>query len=502
MKITIDILAVSILGFFIQNTTLAATVAPSAALPDSLADTTAVPDDTQAQPVATSSTSLPGALADTSAVPDDTQAQPAVKPTVNRESGTADHANALQKLAEQGVLLRANLINQYSRNTRGGVGQGHTNVGQFNIGADLDLDKLVGTHGSSFHFTVYKDYGTGLSHDVTGTFPKQQNIYKNEYPAWHLGLFAFEQKLLDDRLDVTVGRLGTTAYYAKLPTNCQFQTGDNCGVPRLINSESGYSLLPSATWAINMRYRTTPHTYVESGVYEVNPTTAASNGLDFSTSQATGVTVPLEWGWSQPGKFDLKVGGYVSTAPHTDPYYNTAGRSLGTYGGTADEANKERKGVYLLGDKVVWRPGADSPRNLAVFGGVVQQLEDEEIMKQQFLSGAVLTGPLAARPHDTIGFSASLFTLTDKEIAYLRDARAKAGGSGSNDPHEYSMELNYGWHVSPGIIVMPNIQYIIHPDNSGLAKTAVLPKNMLVYGLNLQISFGGMFGLSSPGGGD
>jgi porin len=411
-------------------------------------------------------------------------------------------AGALKDLADRGIFLRANLINQYARNTRGGVEQGHTNVGQFNIGADLNLDKLIGTKGSSCHFTVYKDYGDGLNHDVTGTFPKQQYIYKNEFPRWHLGTFAFEQKLLDDRLDIIVGRLGTTSYYAKLTPNCQFQAGNTCGVPRLINSEAGYSLLPSATWGINARYRTTPNTYVETGVYEVNPTTSASNGMDFSIGEANGVTVPLEWGWVEKGKFEVKAGGYVSTAPRPDPYYNTAGRSLGRFGGTAETVNEERKGVYLLGDKVVWRPDPHSRRNLTVFGGVVQQLEDEEIMKQQFLGGFVLTGPTESRPQDTIGLSASMFNLTDKERDYLHDARVKAGGHGSNNPHEYSFELNYGWHVSPGVIVMPNVQYIVNPDNSGLAKTSTLPKNMLAFGLNLQLSFGGMFGLSSPSGGD
>lgn len=423
-------------------------------------------------------------------------------PAVSPGLSSTEFGAALQDLASQGVLLRAGLIDQYARNTRGGIAQGHTNVGQFNVGADINLDKLLGASGSSFHFTVYRDYGSGLSYDVTGTFPKQQYIYKNEYTAWHLGLFAFEQKLLDDRLDVFFGRLGTTSYYAKLPTNCQFQVGDSCGVMRMISSESGYSLLPSATWGINARYRTTPHTYIETGLYEVNPATAASNGLDFSTTSATGVTVPLEWGWVVPGNFDLKVGGYISTAPHTDPYYSTAGRSRGLFGGTAREADEERKGVYLLGDKVVWRDDADSTRKLTVFGGVAQQLEEEEIMRQQFLSGAVLTGPMASRPQDTLGLSASLFNLSDKERKFLNDSRTRAGGHGSSSPHEYSFELNYGWHLSPGIIIMPNIQYIINPDNSGLPKNAALPGNMLTYGLNVQVNVGSLFGLSSPGGGD
>ncbi|MGE8148780.1 carbohydrate porin [Pseudomonas frederiksbergensis] len=477
MKIkTTNILAFGVLTTLLHGTSLAATLPAT-------------------EGAEKASNRLPG-------MPVETQDEPVSAPVVSQETRATGLGAALKELAEQGVFLRANLINQYARNTRGGVEQGHSNVGQFNIGADLNLDKLIGTQGSSFHFTVYKDYGFGLNHDVTGTFPKQQHIYKNEFPDWHLGLFAFEQKLLDDKLDVIVGRLGTTSYYAKLTTNCQFQSGNNCGVPRLINSEAGYSLLPSATWGINAKYRTTPHTYVETGVYEVNPSTSASNGMDFSIAEANGVTVPLEWGWVEPGKFEVKAGGYVSTAPRPDPYYNTAGRSLGRFGGTAREVNDERKGVYLLGDRVVWRPDANSTRNLTVFGGVVQQLEDEEIMRQQFLGGFVLTGPTASRPRDTIGFSASLFNLTNKERAFLRDAREKAGGHGSNDPHEYSFELNYGWHVIPGVIVMPNVQYIVNPDNSGLPKTATLPKNMLAYGLNVQLNFGGMFGLSSPSGGD
>jgi porin len=56
--------------------------------------------------------------------------------------------------------------------------------------------------------------------------------------------------------------------------------------------------------------------------------------------------------------------------------------------------------------------------------------------------------------------------------------------------------------VIPGVILMPNVQYIMNPDNSGIPKTATLPKNMLAYGLNVQLSFGGMFGLASPSGGD
>lgn len=420
----------------------------------------------------------------------------------SRDDGTL--SASLNRLAARGIFLRANLINQYATNPRGGVRQGRTNIGQFNIGADLDLDRLLGFRGGSFHFTVYRDYGNGLNHDVTGTFVKQQYIYKNEFPRWHLGLFAYEQKLFGDRLDILLGRLGTTSYYAHLASNCQFQSGVHCGVPRLINSEAGFSLLPSATWAMNVKYHTTKHTYVETGVYEVNPSTSASNGLDFSVANARGVTIPVEFGWTRtdpkvyPHGFEVKFGGYVSTAPINDPFYNTKGQSRGLHGGTARQAGPNRSGVYLMADRVVWRPGPISSRNLNIFGGIAQQLETDEIMRQQIYTGFVLTGPFASRPQDTLGLSLSYFDMTDAERDYLRDARIKAGGRGSNNPHQYTMELNYGWHAARGVTLMPNIQYIVHPDNSGIPNTKVLPKNLLVYGLNLQLNLSALFGLRKP----
>ena len=149
-----------------------------------------------------------------------------------------------QRLADDGIRFRSLLTNEYADTTQGGASQGHTNVGQWYIGTDLDFDKIVGWKGASFHFTLYRDYGEGSSKHVTGTFFKQQDIYKNEYPEWHFGLFAFEQRLFHDHLDVIVGRLGTTAYYGHLVSNCYFQNGSTCGVPTVLNSETGFGLPP------------------------------------------------------------------------------------------------------------------------------------------------------------------------------------------------------------------------------------------------------------------
>lgn len=406
----------------------------------------------------------------------------------------------VQHWIDNGVNIRASLVDQFAKNTTGGVDQGSHNVGQFYVGADFDLGKIWGWTGSAFHVTVYRDYGLSLNALVTGTYTKQQYIYKNPYPRWHLGLFSYEYKGLDDRLDIQVGRLGSTTYFGHLAVNCQFISANTCGEPRMLVSETGLSLLPSATWGGNVKYKTTENTYVDVGAFEVNPTVQPSNGLNWGIEHATGYTVPVEFGWTQSDPravqfpFELKGGAYVSTAPLTDINLNTRGQPLGIDGGTAATDHHVRDGVYLMGDKVIWRPDPESPRSFNVFGGWVQQLEQQEIMRQQIYAGFVMTGPFAARPYDTLGLNVSEFELTTNERAYLAEERARLGGSGWNARHQTAADLTYSLHLVKGLELMPSVQYIVHPDNSAIPKTSVLPKNLLVYAIGLRVDLGVLMG--------
>jgi porin len=405
-------------------------------------------------------------------------------------------------LEDQGVNFRGSLIDQYARNPAGGVEEGHTNVGQFNAGLDLNLQKLVGLPGGIFHFVVYRDYGDALNQDFTGTFTKQQYIYKNAFPRWHLGLFAYEQRLFDDRLDIFIGRLGSTNYYGHLVANCQFVSANTCGEPRILVAEAGLSLLPSATWGTNIKYRPTPHSYIETGIFEVNPTVQPSNGLHWSTADATGFTVPVEWAWvdSNPATtahpFELKAGAFLSTAPLGDPFYNTKGLSKALHGGTAAVDGTDRYGVYTMADRVIWRPDPGKSESLNLFGGIVQLLEQAEIMRQQIYTGLVWTAPFADRPRDTLAIQVSEFELTPNERYFLRDSRIKAGGSGLNAAHQFDYDLTYTLHVTRGVELMSSLQYLIDPDNSTIPPTPTVPKNIFAFSLGIRVDLGYALGFA------
>jgi porin len=426
-------------------------------------------------------------------------ADDASDPTRAASTSTAPAPTAPTRLgdmfAQYGVKLRASVINETAMNPSGGVDQSSSNVGQLQLGADFDLQRIVGIPGASIHLTEYHDYGTSLSLDAIGNGVRVQEIYKNPYNHWHFGLFTYEQKLFDDKVDIAVGRTATSAYFGHLDQACLFMTGANCGIPALLNSEAGFSLLPSGTWGGKISYNITPHLYVMTGGFEVDSFMQNTSGFDFGTSHATGVTVPVEVGYgttfaNDRYPFDVKAGGYYSDGGHTDPFYNTAHRALGTFGGAAETIDN-RSGIYVLADKTVWR-GEDSAHNVTMFGGWAQPFDKTEVYTSQVFAGAVWSGPLAARPKDTVGFVANYFRVSDEEVAFLHDARVKAGGTGTNSPNEFMFELNYGVQLMRGVKLTPNIQYIVNPDNSALPHTRELTRDVLVLGLKLSIDLGDM----------
>ena len=399
------------------------------------------------------------------------------------------------QLDDLGLRFRTQLVNENAANPVGGVKQGSTDAGQFLSDIALDTDKVFGLPGGTFMIGPVHDYGESLANQYTGTFTKTQEIFKNHFNQWRVGLLAYDQRLLDRHLDVLVGRFGTTSLYGRLESDGNFESGAVTSVPQTLNSEAGFTFTTSATWAGNVRWDFDyEHAYVQAGAFEVNSFIEHTSGFDFSTRYATGVTVPFEAGIgafnldTQRYPFAFKVGGYASTAPFSDPLANTKGEPLGLAGGTAVNSASLRSGLDMLAEKTIWRPAARSPHNLSVFGGWVLPLEDDEVMRAQAFAGLILRGPFKSRPRDIVSFVANYYRMSGPEQVYLDEARTRAGGAGTTFPNEVFFESDYSVFIAPGLRLAPNLQYIVHPDDAELPNTPFVPKNVLVLGLKLTFN--------------
>ena len=107
---------------------------------------------------------------------------------------------------------------------------------------------------------------------------------------------------------------------------CNYMTLAVCGNLRLFTINKAWPNWPNATWSARLRTKPSDTTYLDVGLYEVNPRYGSRSGFNWSTEGATGVVTPVEFGYTPtlghdhlPGHYTLGFGWdsstYASFAP-------------------------------------------------------------------------------------------------------------------------------------------------------------------------------------------
>src|SRR5262249_60245244 len=96
-------------------------------------------------------------------------------------------------------------VSDLAGNPVGGMRRGFTEADNLGFNLNVDLDKTCGLQGGSFQFSMSQRSGANLSAiDVGNTFTIQQ-VYGRE--TWQVINVAYLQKLLDDKLELRIGRI-------------------------------------------------------------------------------------------------------------------------------------------------------------------------------------------------------------------------------------------------------------------------------------------------------
>ncbi|WP_448096358.1 carbohydrate porin [Luteibacter yeojuensis] len=411
-------------------------------------------------------------------------------------SPTNDAKGPVDRLREEGVSLRFVWANDWAASVRGGERLGATNGGGAVGGADLDMGKLAGIEGGKMHVTFARYYGHSVAANDIGVIQKIQGYW---YPKrqWELAQLSWEQQFSDSHINVLAGRLNATWQFARSTYGCRFVSAPDCPY-QLTNTSGGFSGFPYVNWGARVKYQPDAR-YVSIGAFEINPDRRNNNGLNWGLNNATGVMIPVEVGYetsfaNDPYPKHLKIGGWYNSAPFTDPELNARGLHRGLVGGAARSYDGGRYGLYALADKVVWKPDPNAnTRNLAIFGSVTGPMDNAENYTLQSTFGALWTGLSAARPNDSLGFQATLFRFSRKATGFEDDLIHKNSGTNDHfDRNEWMTELNYSYKLFPVVSLVPNLQYIVHPDILGnTVGVKRVPANAIVIGLRVMVNMGG-----------
>jgi porin len=387
------------------------------------------------------------------------------------------------RLANDGVTFNLGYTGELAHNFTGGDKRITRYADQWVAGATLDLDKLVGWKGATFQTTFTERNGRNLGADANiGNNMLLQEVYGRGQTV-HLTQFWLNQKFLDDKLQVKLGRVTVGDDFAYF--SCDFQNLTFCG-SQPGNLRGDYWVnWPTSQWGGRVKLATSSDTYAQIGLYQTNPnyvddSYARANGWKLDTpSGTTGALIPFEYGWTPtvgglPGSY--KFGVWYETSKGNDLYYNTNNQPIGIYGGTPMQRNGTYGAYINFQQQVTGSPGG---QGASLFLNISEADRNTSAQDGQISMGVQYKGPFG-RPNDSIGFGVGGTHNNGRYAAAVRQANPSAV---VGDGYEYATELYYTYSPIPSAFVRFNVQYVVHPGGTSQNH------NAFVVGLKTGITF-------------
>lgn len=393
-----------------------------------------------------------------------------------------------------GISVLLNYTGEFAANPAGGLKQGDAFAGQFLVGADADLAKIAGIQGSSAHFIFTDRQGRNLAASDIGNDTSVQEIF-GAGQTYRLTLLSLEQRLFNDHLDLEVGRLNGQGAFLVSPLYCNFQNNATCGSPVTVFKDTNFTFFPDSSWGGHAKVWLDPDYkfFFHIGGYEVNPDFLLPNdhGFNFSTTDDTGIFIPMELGYSTTPATDrlprdYGIGAVIDTSRYSDPIFTNVG-TLQAFSNAAPQQDYGRSVVYARFDQMIYRPDPTSIRGITLFGLGMVGTGGQQTQSYFAEGGALWTGIIPSRPYDTLGFD-----VTDQHYSTLGlfNLRTFAAANGINPAEfksdQFMLELNYGIQLDPGLRVLPQIQYIVNPTQPAAPYLTRPIPNTLVFGFKFS----------------
>ena len=400
------------------------------------------------------------------------------------------------KLQALGINVQFNALTEFAGNVSGGTHNAASFANQIGFSNDINWERLAGITGLSTHIIIVNRSGSSVSHSFGDNLLPVQEIYgSGGNVAAHLVSMYGQQTLYDGRLDIELGRMNVENDFASSPLYCGFLNNALCGDPKSLPAgDIGHSAYPDAAWAMRIKVRPTPDTYVQSGVYEVNQGLYSNvnfrTGWKFDASQDSGVYIPVEAAWlpqlgpdALPGHYKLGFG-YDTSSTFKDFTNSLAAASVPGYKAQTHTGNFQ--GWALFDQMLVRnRPGDDT--GLIAIAGFIQNDPNNTAYGHQYIAAFLDRGFWDARPQDGAGIMFTYVGVSDR-LAGVQAIEQSLGLPLSNkatgvQSHEMIFEANYDIHVFRGVHFQPDFQYVVRPNAQANIRDAA------VFGFRARVEF-------------
>ncbi|WP_409315039.1 carbohydrate porin [Pseudomonas putida] len=365
--------------------------------------------------------------------------------------------------AQEAIKLDLQVWNLSVKNLDTGPDTYHyANSGNVFAGVEGDLDALANIAGASFSLQyVFFPFMRGEGQPAQDSWQGKAGSFfagapmHNDIDTGYLARFTWNQRLLQDRLELAVGRSNARQHFYM--ANCENVI--TCNDP-VIDNSTGILPYPYGSWGGYTRYRFDSVYYLHSGVFESNPQHyfKRTKGFDWDPGDASGVTwlagVGAKANFTQaPYAYHYELNGFHNTGEQIDPMDGRLRR------GSDGLLFKFRQTLAREGEAAV------PERGWQVFGAWSWSADDMQPFSHFAEVGVTRLGPFG-RPQDTLNLKASYLRLGARQAAWQEHARLLATGRDERTRRGVSrIELNTHWQVTRNLALEPSVQYIFNPDN-------------------------------------
>ncbi|GBQ71660.1 carbohydrate-selective porin B [Ameyamaea chiangmaiensis NBRC 103196] len=381
-------------------------------------------------------------------------------------------------LVDHGIHLAVDVLEQLSGNATGGRQRTQTNAGQVGVELDLDWGKIAGAKNLWSHMMIVNGHGRSLSSQFGDNLGAVQQIYgaRGNVVA-HLVYAYLEQSLIRNHVDLSVGWIPVGSFFAASPLFCDFMNVVLCGNPAPGKYVPGGRDWPSGNLGAVLRVMPRNDVYLMAGLFAVSPHSfnGGISGWSWAQSGMGKLSTPLELGWvPEFGPHHLaghyKAGfGYDNS--HYDDIFQDINGNAWVRSGLPARTHAGRYTAWIQGDQMLMRNGDGATNGLIALGGYMHISGDTVAMSHHAWLGMIETGAHWGRPLDIIGISWNWLQMSRSSILQQEASVATGqpfqpnawGAVYGIQTHENIYELFYNVHVTRGLTLQPDFQFINRP---------------------------------------
>jgi porin len=380
-----------------------------------------------------------------------------------------------QALADAGIQFSATYIGEGLANVSGGVRAGRIYTGRLDLGTTMDLEKVAGWTGATFHANMFQIHGDGLSRSYIGNLMLVSGV--EALPSTRLYELWIEQKLLGGKLAIRVGQQASDVEFFDSTYDDMF-VNSALGWPGItgINLPAGGPSPPLAVPGIRVKAELSDRITAYLALFDgdaappdspLDPQLANPHGVLFRVND------PPWWIGQLKYKFEIGEsklpatvtgGAWYHMMSFADQRVSADGLSLADPNSSGDPRWLRRNnGVFMVYEQMLQRAAPDSDKGAAFFLRASVSPSDRNLVNAYVDGGFLFTGFSEKRPYDRFGVAATFARISDRARQIDRDVQIFTGTAYPIRDFEAILEITYQAEIMPNFLVQPVFEYIAHP---------------------------------------